>query len=74
MCPWTGQTTHSRHSIGAISPLFTDNTKLTDVPGSFKDLIEADENLKIVIQDPRSSTPGLGLLMWVENRLSRKSR
>ena len=25
----------------------------------------ADSDLKIVIQDPRSSTPGLGLLMWV---------
>lgn len=44
-----------------------DNTKLTDVPSSFQDLINADENLKIVIQDPRSSTPGLGLLMWVKS-------
>jgi thiamine transport system substrate-binding protein len=26
----------------------------------------ADSDLKIVIQDPRSSTPGLGLLMWVK--------
>ena len=25
----------------------------------------ADSDLKIVIEDPRSSTPGLGLLMWV---------
>jgi len=25
----------------------------------------ADSDIKIVIQDPRSSTPGLGLLMWV---------
>lgn len=30
---------------------------------SFKEL--ADSDLKIVIEDPRSSTPGLGLLMWV---------
>jgi thiamine transport system substrate-binding protein len=43
-----------------------DNTKLKTVPGSFEELINADENLKIVIQDPRSSTPGLGLLMWVK--------
>ena len=50
-----------------------DNTKLTDVPGSFKDLIEADENLKIVIQDPRSSTPGLGLLMWVKTAYPEKA-
>lgn len=35
-----------------------------DAPTNFKALGESD--LKIVIQDPRSSTPGLGLLMWVE--------
>jgi len=36
-----------------------------DTPGvtSFRAL--ADSDLKIVIQDPRSSTPGLGLVMWV---------
>ncbi len=33
-------------------------------PTDFKALGESD--LKIVIQDPRSSTPGLGLLMWVK--------
>ena len=31
---------------------------------SFREL--ADSDLSIVIEDPRSSTPGLGLLMWVE--------
>ncbi|MEL0438467.1 thiamine ABC transporter substrate binding subunit [Phycobacter sp. K97] len=35
-----------------------------DVPGDFKSLAASDT--KIVIQDPRSSTPGLGLLMWVK--------
>ncbi|WGI21717.1 thiamine ABC transporter substrate binding subunit [Amylibacter sp. IMCC11727] len=50
-----------------------DNTKLKNVPGSFQDLIEADENLKIVIQDPRSSTPGLGLLMWVKTAYPEKA-
>ena len=33
-------------------------------PANFRALAESD--LKIVIQDPRSSTPGLGLLMWVK--------
>lgn len=33
-------------------------------PSNFKELAESD--LKIVIQDPRSSTPGLGLLMWTK--------
>ena len=33
-------------------------------PTNFKALGESDT--KIIIQDPRSSTPGLGLLMWVK--------
>ncbi|MGV6849378.1 MAG: thiamine ABC transporter substrate binding subunit [Marinibacterium sp.] len=33
-------------------------------PTSFADLANSDRT--IVIQDPRSSTPGLGLLMWVK--------
>jgi len=33
-------------------------------PSNFRDLAESD--LKIIIQDPRSSTPGLGLVMWVK--------
>jgi len=33
-------------------------------PGSLQELAESDSS--ILIQDPRSSTPGLGLLMWVE--------
>lgn len=42
-----------------------DKSKLKDVPSSFPALAESD--LKIIIQDPRSSTPGLGLLLWVES-------
>ena len=42
---------------------FVHNKDLTP-PANFKALGESD--LKIVIQDPRSSTPGLGLLMWVK--------
>jgi len=41
-----------------------DRTKLATPPASFGDLAASD--LKIVIQDPRSSTPGLGLLLWVK--------
>ncbi|MDX1742345.1 MAG: thiamine ABC transporter substrate binding subunit [Ruegeria sp.] len=33
-------------------------------PANFRDL--ADSEAKIIIQDPRSSTPGLGLLLWVK--------
>ena len=41
-----------------------DKTKLASPPGGFEAL--AASNLKIIIQDPRSSTPGLGLLLWVK--------
>ncbi|WP_224816761.1 thiamine ABC transporter substrate binding subunit [Hasllibacter sp. MH4015] len=44
---------------------FVHRTDLEDVPGSFIELAASD--LRIVIQDPRSSTPGLGLLMWVQS-------
>jgi thiamine transport system substrate-binding protein len=33
-------------------------------PANFRELAEGDT--KIIIQDPRSSTPGLGLLLWVQ--------
>ncbi len=41
-----------------------DKTKLPTPPKSFEELAASD--LKIIIQDPRSSTPGLGLVMWVK--------
>jgi thiamine transport system substrate-binding protein len=41
-----------------------DKTKVPEAPTTFDALAASD--LKIVIQDPRSSTPGLGLLMWVK--------
>ncbi|MFE3836779.1 thiamine ABC transporter substrate-binding protein [Pseudogemmobacter sonorensis] len=41
-----------------------DRGLLPEPPRSFEALAASD--LKIVIQDPRSSTPGLGLLMWVK--------
>jgi thiamine transport system substrate-binding protein len=36
-------------------------------PASLKELVEGDPSQKIVIQDPRISTPGLGLLLWVKS-------
>lgn len=41
-----------------------DKTRIDTVPGNFRELAESD--LKILIQDPRSSTPGLGLLLWIK--------
>lgn len=41
-----------------------DKEKLPEPPADFRTL--ADSDVKILIQDPRASTPGLGLLMWVK--------
>lgn len=42
-----------------------DKTRLSNPPSSFAELIGS--NTSILIQDPRSSTPGLGLLMWMKS-------
>ena len=44
-----------------------DSTKLATVPKSFDELLAAPEDLRIVIQDPRTATPGLGLLLWIKS-------
>lgn len=36
-------------------------------PKSLKELVEGDPSQKIAIQDPRTSTPGLGLLLWIKS-------
>lgn len=41
-------------------------TRLDNPPASFAELLEAPDDLKIVIQDPRSSISGLALLLWVK--------
>ncbi|GAA0426886.1 thiamine ABC transporter substrate binding subunit [Cocleimonas flava] len=43
-----------------------DKDKLKNPPTSLKALIENPDSPKILIQDPRTSTPGLGLLLWVK--------
>lgn len=43
-----------------------DTDRLPDPPRSFEELIAMPDDFKIAIQDPRSATPGLGLLLWVK--------
>jgi thiamine transport system substrate-binding protein len=40
--------------------------KIAKAPTSFQQLAAMPDDFKIVIQDPRSSTPGLGLLLWIK--------
>lgn len=44
-----------------------DSEKLPNPPKSLKELVEGDPSQKIVIQDPRTSTPGLGILLWIKS-------
>ncbi len=41
-----------------------DRTKIDTVPADFEALAASD--LSLLIEDPRSSTPGLGLLLWIK--------
>ena len=43
-----------------------DKTKLANPPKSLADLVSGGVPDKILIEDPRSSTPGLGLLLWIK--------
>ncbi|MBP0482704.1 thiamine ABC transporter substrate binding subunit [Sagittula salina] len=42
-----------------------DTTKM-DAPASFDALLDAPDNLRLVIQDPRTSISGLALVLWVQ--------
>jgi thiamine transport system substrate-binding protein len=42
-----------------------DSDTLKEPPKSLDELVNGDPAEKIIIQDPRSSTPGLGLLLWL---------
>lgn len=43
-----------------------DKDRVENPPASFEELIAMPESFKIVIEDPRSDTPGLGLVLWVK--------
>lgn len=43
-----------------------DEDNVANPPTSFEALIALPEDFKIVVQDPRSSTPGFGLMLWIK--------
>lgn len=46
---------------------FVYNTELMPTPPkSLDELVNAPDDLKIIIQDPRTSTPGLGMMLWMK--------
>ncbi len=54
------------YDYGHFAVIYDTETMKTP-PKSLKDLVEGDAKDKIVIEDPRTSTPGLGLLLWVKS-------
>ncbi|CAI1103040.1 Thiamine-binding periplasmic protein precursor [Serratia quinivorans] len=40
--------------------------KLKNPPKSLQELVDSDQNWKVIYEDPRTSTPGLGLLLWMQ--------
>ena len=58
--------------------------KLVNPPTSLKELVEQRDDIKVIYQDPRTSTPGKGLMLWMKwvygdkasqawNKLSKKT-
>ena len=43
-----------------------DTTRLPEPPASFEAFLAAPDSLKVIIQDPRASASGLGLMLWIE--------
>ncbi|MFH4435651.1 thiamine ABC transporter substrate binding subunit [Vibrio diabolicus] len=47
---------------------FVYNTeKLANPPKSMKELVDTRDDLKVIYQDPRTSTPGQGLMLWMKS-------
>jgi thiamine transport system substrate-binding protein len=40
--------------------------RLANPPSSLRQLVEDEQGPSILVQDPRTSTPGLGLLLWIK--------
>ena len=51
-----------------------DREKVKTPPASLDDLVNGDASQKIVLQDPRTSTPGLGFMLWMKAVYGDKSK
>jgi thiamine transport system substrate-binding protein len=54
------------YDFGYFSFIYN-RAKFKSPPTSLKELVESDRKYKIIIQDPRSSTVGMGLLTWMKH-------
>lgn len=53
------------YDYGYFAVVYNTET-MKEPPKSLKDLVDGNPEQKIIIQDPRTSTPGLGLVLWVK--------
>jgi thiamine transport system substrate-binding protein len=44
-----------------------DSTKVKNPPKSMAELVDSENGPSIIIEDPRTSTPGLGLMVWMRD-------
>jgi thiamine transport system substrate-binding protein len=44
-----------------------DTEKMKEPPKSLDELVNGDASQKIILEDPRASTPGLGFLLWMKS-------
>nr|CBX73149.1 thiamine-binding periplasmic protein [Yersinia enterocolitica W22703] len=49
-----------------------DKNKLKNPPKSLQELVDSKEQWKVIYQDPRTSTPGLGLMLWMQKCMAIK--
>lgn len=61
---WTSET-FVPFDYGYFAVMY-DSEAIANPPTSLAELIEGDVDQPIVIQDPRTSTPGLGLVLWMK--------
>ncbi|GAB5510579.1 MAG: thiamine ABC transporter substrate binding subunit [Hyphomicrobiales bacterium] len=61
---WTSET-FVPFDYGYFAVMY-DSQAIDNPPTSLADLIEGDVDQPIVIQDPRTSTPGLGMVLWMK--------
>ena len=61
---WTDKT-FVPYDYGHFAVIY-DSEKIKSPPASLQALVTGDPDQKIVIQDPRTSSPGLGLLLWMK--------
>jgi thiamine transport system substrate-binding protein len=62
--PWTDQY-FMPFDYGYFAVVY-DSEVMSKPPASLDELVNGDPEQKIILQDPRTSTPGLGFLLWMK--------